>query len=180
MNRIFKHRSQQVIALQRFLPKYSWIELVVVLIVVLMFFTQQVQAKIADATRFKLHHVTLSVSNADRVCQWYVDQLGFTISDRFTLTRPNNKQVRVIRIEIPELKINISQFDDSIPAERSGEHQGWRHLALQVDNIDQTYERLQTQGIQFLSKPFTYNSQGIRIAFLKDPEGNILELYQDL
>ncbi len=76
--------------------------------------------------------------------------------------------------------MNISQFDGFIPSERNGERQGWRHLALQVDNIDRTYERLQTQGIQFLSKPLTYNSQGIRIAFLKDPEGNILELYQDL
>ena len=66
----------------------------------MMFFTQQVQPRIADATWFQLHHVILSVGNADRVSQWYVDKLGFTISDRFTLTRLDNQQVRIIRIEI--------------------------------------------------------------------------------
>ncbi|NJR50427.1 MAG: hypothetical protein HC780_13535 [Leptolyngbyaceae cyanobacterium CSU_1_3] len=45
--------------------------------------------------------------------------------------------------------------------------------------MDQSYQRLQKKGVQFLSKPFTYNPPGYRIVFFRDPEGNILELYHN-
>jgi catechol 2,3-dioxygenase-like lactoylglutathione lyase family enzyme len=128
----------------------------------------------------QFHHVTLSVSDVDRVSHWYADVLGFQIRDRFTLTRPDNQKIQIVRVEIPGLRMNISQFPGFISPERSGENQGWRHLALQVDNIDQSYQRLQKQGVQFLTEPFTYDPPGYRIAFFRDLEGNILELYQDL
>ncbi len=134
----------------------------------------------AQGSQLQLHHITLSVKDVDRVSQWYVEILGFTQSDRFTLTRPDGQQIQVARIELPGLKMNISQFDNSITPDRNGEHQGWRHIALQVDSVDQNYQRLQAQGVEFLGEPFTYNPPGYRIAFFKDPEGNILELYQDL
>ncbi|MBD2068632.1 VOC family protein [Leptolyngbya sp. FACHB-671] len=134
----------------------------------------------AIVPRFQLHHVTRSVNDAERVSQWYVDTLGFTISDRFTLTRPNGSQVQVVRIETLGLQMNISEFDGSVAPDRTVDEQGWRHLAFQVDNVDQTYQHLQASGVQFLTEPFTYDPPGYRIAFFRDPEGNILELYQDL
>jgi catechol 2,3-dioxygenase-like lactoylglutathione lyase family enzyme len=129
---------------------------------------------------FQLHHVTLSVSNAEQVSKWYADVLGFKIRDRLTLTRPTGGKIQVVRVAIPGLQMNISQFDGSISPNRNGERQGWRHLALQVDNVDLSYQQLQAKGVQFLGKPFTYNPPGYRVAFLRDPEGNILELYQGL
>lgn len=139
---------------------------------------QRPQSAIASTVQF--HHVTLSVSDVDRVSQWYANVLGFKIHDRFTLTRPDNQKIQVVRVEIPGLQMDISQFPGSTSPDRSGERQGWRHLAIQVNNVEQSYQRLQKQGIQFLAKPLIYNPPGYRIAFFRDPEGNILELYQDL
>jgi catechol 2,3-dioxygenase-like lactoylglutathione lyase family enzyme len=167
--------------------KSFWIGLGIVfsLTILLVTSTQQLSALAQNQTqakhaRFELHHVTLSASNADRLSKWYVQMLGFTIRDRFTLARPTGEKIQVVRVEIPGLKMNISQFDNSISPARVGEHQGWRHLALQVDNVDRNYQQLEAKGVQFMAKPFTYNSSGFRIAFFRDPEGNILELYQDL
>jgi catechol 2,3-dioxygenase-like lactoylglutathione lyase family enzyme len=129
---------------------------------------------------FRLHHVTLSIKDVDRVSQWYVNTLGFKQTDRFTLTRPDGGKIQVARVEIPGLQMNISQFEGSVSPDRTGERQGWRHLALQVDSVDRCYQQLQAKGVEFLGKPFTYNPPGYRIAFFRDPEGNILELYQDL
>jgi catechol 2,3-dioxygenase-like lactoylglutathione lyase family enzyme len=121
-----------------------------------------------------------SVNDLDRVSQWYADILGFTTRDRFTLTRPDGSKIQVARVEIPGLQMNISQFDGSTSPNRNGERQGWRHIALQVDSVDESYQRLRDRGVQFIGEPFTYNPPGYRIAFFRDPEGNILELYQDL
>jgi catechol 2,3-dioxygenase-like lactoylglutathione lyase family enzyme len=129
---------------------------------------------------FQFHHITLSVNDVDLVSQWYVDNLGFTVSDRFTLTRPDGRKIDVARIEIPGLRMNVSRFDGSVPPERKNENQGWRHIALEVSNVDQTYQQLQAKGIQFIGEPFSYDPPGYRVAFFRDLEGNILELYQDL
>jgi catechol 2,3-dioxygenase-like lactoylglutathione lyase family enzyme len=139
---------------------------------------QQSQPGLPSPIRF--HHATLSVRDVDRVSQWYVKVLGFKQTNRFTLTRPDGQKIQVVRVEVPGLQMNVSQFPSSVSLNREGERQGWRHLALQVNSVDQTYQRLQQQGVQFLTKPFTYNPPGYRIAFFQDIEGNILELYQDL
>lgn len=133
-----------------------------------------------QSTAFQLHHVTLSVSNAEQVSRWYADVLGFKIYDRLKLTRPTGGKLQIIRMKISGLQMNIAQFDDSVSPNRNSERQGWRHLALQVDNVDRNYQQLQAKGVQFLGKPFTYSPPGYRVAFFRDPEGNILELYQDL
>jgi catechol 2,3-dioxygenase-like lactoylglutathione lyase family enzyme len=159
---------------------------VVILSIIVMITCVQVNLVHAQRPRspidstVQFHHVTLSVSDVDRVSQWYADVLGFQIRDRFTLTRPDNQKIQIVRVEIPGLQMNISQFPGSISPERSGDRQGWRHLALQVNDVDQSYQRLQKQGVQFLTEPFTYDPPGYRIVFFRDPEGNILELYQDL
>lgn len=132
-----------------------------------------------SAAGLQFHHATLSVENADQMSQWYADVLGFTIRDRFTLTRPDGRTIQIVRVEIPGLRVNISQFEGSVAPERTEERQGWRHLALQVENVDQTYQRLREKGVQFLGEPFTYDPPGYRVAFFQDLEGNIVELYQD-
>jgi catechol 2,3-dioxygenase-like lactoylglutathione lyase family enzyme len=189
MNQIIKGRSPQLITLKRFFRRQTRVQFTLILLLTAIFFTvihqtfvqaQHATPETAVAPRFQLHHVTLSVSDADWVSQWYVDTLEFVERERFTLTRPNGSQIQVVRVEAPGLQMNISEFDGSVAPNRTVDEQGWRHLAFQVDNVDQTYQRLQAEGVEFLTEPFTYDPPGYRIAFFRDPEGNILELYQDL
>jgi catechol 2,3-dioxygenase-like lactoylglutathione lyase family enzyme len=189
MSRNTKKRSQQkIIVLSHFFRKQIWIELALIaaLTVATSVFSQQdfAQAQRSEpaavsASTFQLHHVTLSVRDVDQVSQWYVETLGFTISDRFTLTRPDGTTLQIARVEIPGLRMNIAQFEGSVAPERTEERQGWRHLAFQVDNVDQIYQRLREKGVELLGEPFTYDPPGYRVAFFQDPEGNIIELYQE-
>jgi catechol 2,3-dioxygenase-like lactoylglutathione lyase family enzyme len=189
MKRMAIRRSRpKKVTVQHFLKKLVWTKFTLILSLTAIIipvagqnfvYAQRSESEIVDSA-FQLHHVTLSVSDAEQVSQWYVDTLGFTVSDRFILTRPNGSQVQVVRVEIPGLQINISEFDGSVSPNRTVDEQGWRHLAFQVDSVDQTYQRLQAEGVEFVTEPFTYDPPGYRIAFFRDPEGNILELYQDL
>lgn len=123
--------------------------------------------------------LTLSTNDVDSTAQWYVDYLGFSITDRFSLTRPDGRQIDVIRIARPGLQLNISKFPGSVPPNRSTENQGWRHLAFEVEDVDRTYQQLRSHGVQFITEPFSYNPPGYRVVFFQDLEGNILELYQE-
>jgi hypothetical protein len=52
------------------------------------------QAAPASVPSLQLHHVTLSVGDVEQISQWYADVLGFTIRDRFTLTRADSGQIQ--------------------------------------------------------------------------------------
>jgi predicted enzyme related to lactoylglutathione lyase len=53
----------------------------------------------------------------------------------------------------------------------------YRHMVgLDSDDVDGDYNRLQAAGVEFIEKPTDYG--GLRIATIRDPEGNIVQLLQ--
>jgi lactoylglutathione lyase len=51
---------------------------------------------------------------------------------------------------------------------------GYGHIALTVDDIDATLERLAEQGIEPERPPYTVREGGSRLTFVSDPDGNRL------
>ena len=57
------------------------------------------------------------------------------------------------------------------------------HLALNVDNIDEAYQRLSAAGVPFNSEPQTVAMgpwAGNRVAYLSDPDGTPVELVMNV
>jgi predicted enzyme related to lactoylglutathione lyase len=53
----------------------------------------------------------------------------------------------------------------------------YRHMiGLDSDNLDADYLRLEAAGVEFIEQPTDYD--GLRIATLRDPEGNLIQLFQ--
>lgn len=182
---MYRNRPVTIVSLSRFNERrYAMLAFSFALILISMMgwfrsAEASAQSSPSSAPSLQFHHATLSVNDVDLMSQWYVDRLDFTITDRFTLTRPNGSQIEVARVEIPGLRLNLSKFPDSVPRDQRVETQGWRHIAFEVADLDRTYQQLRSQGIQFITEPYTYDPPGFRVVFFKDPEGNILELYQE-
>ena len=103
------------------------------------------------------HHVALYTANLERLRAFYVETLGLPQLGAF----PGG---RIIFID-------------------AGSTTGsWQHLAFEVADVAATYEALTAQGITFHVHPkdVPEESPSARIAFFKDPDGNILELFQPL
>ena len=55
---------------------------------------------------------------------------------------------------------------------------GYGHVALTVDDLDATLERLATQGIEPERPPYQVREGGSRICFVRDPDGYRIELIE--
>lgn len=53
------------------------------------------------------------------------------------------------------------------------------HLAFGVDSIDEFSQKLRSFGYQYLYEPFFMKEADSIIAFIKDPDGNEIEIIQD-
>jgi lactoylglutathione lyase len=53
---------------------------------------------------------------------------------------------------------------------------GYGHIALAVDDLDETLERLKGQGIEPEREPYRVREGGSRLCFVQDPDGYRIEL----
>ena len=55
---------------------------------------------------------------------------------------------------------------------------GYGHVALTVEDLDGTLERLATQGIEPEKPPYSIREGGSRLCFVRDPDGYRVELIE--
>ncbi|MGW8248953.1 MAG: VOC family protein [Acidiferrobacterales bacterium] len=113
-----------------------------------------------------IHHVSILTSDVNRSIQFYSGILGLAVSDK----RPDlgfdgawfDLGVQQIHLIHPDPTSSLDK-----PEVRCGRD---RHVAFQVDDIDQLIERLESAGIEF-----ERSRSGRPAVFCRDPDGNALE-----
>ncbi|MDG0793776.1 VOC family protein [Cohnella ginsengisoli] len=53
-------------------------------------------------------------------------------------------------------------------------------LVFRVENVDSVYEALRAKGVPFVQPPRDTPEWGHRVAYLRDPAGNVIELNQGI
>jgi catechol 2,3-dioxygenase-like lactoylglutathione lyase family enzyme len=49
-------------------------------------------------------------------------------------------------------------------------------LIFEVADVDEYHHRLKNRGVQFIQEPMDFPSWGIRAAYFRDPDGNLIEI----
>ena len=75
--------------------------------------------------------------------------------------------------ESPELELTYNFGVDSYELGT-----GYGHVALTVEDLDGTLERLAAQGIEPEREPYTVRAGGSRLCFVRDPDGYRIELIE--
>src|ERR1051325_983420 len=115
-----------------------------------------------------IEHTAIASPDPERLAQWYVEHLGFTIN-----YRSGNSRTHFVKapdgsmIEIIESKGAAT----GVPGMRDA---GIRHLAMLVSDFHAAHERLKQLGVNFLSEAQTVG--GNSTVFFTDCDGNILHL----
>ena len=135
-----------------------------------------------------IHHVAVSVSDMETALAFYRDLLGFDVVQEADWDRdsPLADQViglpesaaRMSMLRAGNAHIELFQYSNP-PAEdrraRPCDH-GYTHFALQVEDIQAEYDRLQTGGMSFVGPPVDFGTSSA--IYGADPFGNVIELYE--
>lgn len=137
----------------------------------------------ADPQPIRFHHVSLSVGDLAAQRRWYAEALGFTeVIEEVEVPHPPVRTAVIqsaggVRIELIE-RIGSARehaYGDALDTVRA---QGYGHWALEVDDLDAAFARLTGYGAEAVSTPAAAIQPGARFAYVKDPEGNLIELIQ--
>lgn len=123
----------------------------------------------------KLAYVRLLIRDFDACVAFYRDTLDFPVSILA-------EDAKFAEFDTGETALEL--YDRSAMAEvvGTGLVQGGETdrtlLTLQVEDVDETYELLKGKGVKFEEPPGDRESWGARTAYFRDPDGNLIELFQ--
>lgn len=114
--------------------------------------------------------VCIMTGDVRRLTAFYRDVLGLDIR--------GDARHASLAAEGPTLAIFSGEgMEEMAPGSMAGAHYGGWTLAFRVADVDAEWERLVTRGVSAVKPPETY-PWGRRSAWLRDPDGNIVTLYQ--
>lgn len=123
----------------------------------------------------KVHHIAIICSDYQKSKQFYTEVLGLSIvREVYRAERRSYK----LDLEVNGLyQIELFSFPEP-PARPSGpEATGLRHLAFEVDNIDEAIAQINSHGI--IAEPIRVDEfTGKRFTFFQDPDGLPIEFYE--
>lgn len=122
----------------------------------------------------KVHHVAIIGSDYEKSRHFYVDLLGFTvIRENY---RDSRKDYKIdLRLDDMELELFIAADHPARPS--YPEAYGLRHLAFQVDSVEETVRELNERGIA--TEPVRVDDYtGKKMTFFSDPDGLPLEIHE--
>lgn len=130
----------------------------------------------------KLDHVGLSVSDLARAADFYGRVFAFTeIEETFALSQHGLRGMVLraasgLRLELFEKAgAKPVRMCDPITA---AEGLGWFQIAFRVTDLARQYERVVTAGAQAVRPPFIAPDGTTPVAFVADPDGNLIELIE--
>jgi catechol 2,3-dioxygenase-like lactoylglutathione lyase family enzyme len=131
----------------------------------------------------RFNHVSISVADLDAQVAWYRQALGFAeVIEQYELPDPPVRTAVLqaapgIRIEMIERggSARTGTYTDPLDMTRS---QGYGHWAVDVDDLAAAFAWLLDAGATEVWAPAGAVAPGARFAYVKDPEGNLIELIQ--
>ncbi|MBU0929284.1 MAG: VOC family protein [Spirochaetes bacterium] len=132
-------------------------------------------------------HAGLTVSDFEAAVRWYHETFGFLLISEdvlepeatkklFPLYKVEGARVRLGFLRAPRGSVlEIFEFSPKKPyRDAEWNMPGFTHVALNVSGVKKWYERLGAEGVRFVTPPNT--TGGVDWVFLKDPDGNLVEL----
>ena len=133
----------------------------------------------------------ISAADGDALAAFYIENLGFTFlsktdvpSDMAKPTGISETGYAVIRLQNDRgnlLKILCSDQDrpaHATPKTVSHRH-GYAYVTLSIDDLDGCFAQLLAKDVSIHSDGVVPIKPGRKLLFLRDPEGNFVELVED-
>lgn len=123
----------------------------------------------------KVHHIAIICSNYRQSLDFYTRVLGLElVAEHYREARQSYKADLALN---GEYIVELFSFPSPPPRPSHPEAAGLRHLAFEVDNLEEAAADLERMGIAHEAIR-TDEYTGRRFFFLQDPDGLPIELYE--
>lgn len=123
----------------------------------------------------KLLHAMLRVKDIQKSLDFYEKLLGM-------------KEVKALELEDSKLHYLADEYGDvqielteNFQTPENGYENGnsFGHFAFETESFDDFNQKMKKAGLTYLYEPFVLESANLKIAFLKDPDGNEIEIIEN-
>jgi catechol 2,3-dioxygenase-like lactoylglutathione lyase family enzyme len=127
-----------------------------------------------------MDHIGLSVGDLDRISDFYCQAFSLLANDAQTLADGTSRTVLLTGAS--GVCVELTQTDGSLATRHTtvadgARTQGWFHWSLRVSDLSATLAEVTALGADVITEPALAQSrQGVRFAYIADPEGNLIEL----
>ncbi len=132
------------------------------------------------------HHYGITVADLDRAIEFYRDVLGLDVLDRFAVSGPafadavgvDGATGGFAHLDAGSARVELVEYEPEGDDADAGavNRPGATHLGLAVEDVEAFHEGLPSD-VETISDPRTTES-GATILFVRDPEGNLIELIE--
>ena len=121
----------------------------------------------------RILHTCLNVADLDRSIKFYAQSIGLRFVSRREV-KQNNAEIAFLEDEAGGA-IELTRWRDK---KTLIEGDNFDHIAFAVGDIRAAVDELKAKGVAIAMEPFSLSGSSSKIAFIKDPDGNWLELIE--
>lgn len=128
----------------------------------------------------RVDHIGIAVTNLDETIRFYEEVLGISCEGTEIV---EEQKVKVAFFPVGDTELEFLESTDPTGPiarfiEKNGGRNGIQHIALRVDDIEESIEEMKAKGYAMIDEKPRYGAGGARIAFChpKSTGGILLEL----
>ena len=126
--------------------------------------------------KLRMMHTMLRVKDLEASKKFYTELLGMNLIKE--LDFPEGKFTLAFVGYGPEPETTVLELTYNYDHEAYDLGNGYGHIALEIDDIYATAETLRAGGAEIVREPGPMKHGKTEIAFIKDPDGYLVELVQ--
>ncbi len=124
----------------------------------------------------KILHAMIRVKDIDKSMKFYTELLGLKKTHEIKL---EDSILHFLKGEDSDFEIELTQnFENPENGYINGNAFG--HFAVETKDMAEFDKKIKDFGIEYLYEPFVMSEADSKIAFIKDPDGNEIEIIQKL
>ncbi|MDG5760815.1 VOC family protein [Natronococcus sp. A-GB1] len=137
-------------------------------------------------TELSAHHVGVTVDDLEETLPFYRDVLGLEVLDRFSVEGKafadavgvDGAGADFVHLDANGVRLELVEYDSEANPRSTPEldEPGATHVGLAVADLEGFYADL-PEDVPTISEPRT-TASGTSICFLRDPEGNLVEVLE--
>ncbi|MEC3885743.1 VOC family protein [Halobacillus sp. HZG1] len=124
-----------------------------------------------------LTHVRLLVDDYVTCFHFYRDTLGFEVTWGDENSNYADFRFQGVTLGVFERKQMVEALGDVYA--KSGTREDRAALIFKVDDVEEMYEEWKRK-VTFITEPVEQTDWGIKVAHFRDPDGNLLEIYESI